>query len=143
MRKLDLKAALCSGGTLSEYFEDESGPVDHLPLRRGLQVALLDRRDRRIDDDELSLGLPGRGCDHLDLARSEKRRRLGCPNLERQPLGDIQPDRFGKPCSLVEPGRYIPAGVGAKLRERNDGPGAACDVLIVSVDNAQAPDSSS
>ena len=50
MGKFDLEPAFGGRGPLAENLEDQAGAIDHLGLGPLLQVTLLDRRDRRIDD---------------------------------------------------------------------------------------------
>ena len=71
MGQLDLQPPFRRRGALPEYLEDEAGAVDHLGLGRGLEIALLNRGDRRVDDDQLGLGLARRLGDILDLPRPE------------------------------------------------------------------------
>ena len=55
MRELDLKPALGGCRTLAKDFEDQARPVDDLALELFLEVALLDRRKRTINDDQLGV----------------------------------------------------------------------------------------
>src|SRR6185503_12277101 len=58
MRKLDLKPPFRGCCPFAEDLEDQPGPVDHLGADLFLEVFLLDRGQRRIDDQEPSLLLP-------------------------------------------------------------------------------------
>src|SRR3546814_16627402 len=74
MRQLDLEPPFGGRRALAEAFEDQPGAVDHLGLERGFEVALLDRRQRGIEDDANGfLHSPGRSK-RLHLAAAEKAR---------------------------------------------------------------------
>src|SRR5690606_21754074 len=64
--EFDLQTPFGSRRTLTEYLEDQTGPVDHLALQRFFQIALLDRRQRAVDDDQLGLVLLTGDRDILD-----------------------------------------------------------------------------
>src|SRR5260221_1892194 len=49
--ELDLQPPLMSARPRAENLENQAGAVDDLAVPRLLEVALLDRRDRRVDDD--------------------------------------------------------------------------------------------
>ena len=53
MGKLDLQASFPRARPRAEDLENESGAVENLGAPRGLQIALLHRGERVIDDHEL------------------------------------------------------------------------------------------
>jgi hypothetical protein len=71
MRELDLEPSFGSRRPLAENLEDEPGSVDHLGFGRGLEILLLDRSDRGVDDEELGLVRGDRLGDRFGLALSE------------------------------------------------------------------------
>jgi hypothetical protein len=145
MGELDLEAPLGRGRALAEYLEDEAGAVDHLDLRRGLQILLLDRRDRGVDDEQLGLPFRDRLGDQLGLALAEQRRRARAADAEMELVDDLDADRFGKPRRLVEARRDVAPRGRAEIGQRDDGAGAAGEVRFrAPVEaGAQAPSSSS
>ena len=68
MRKLDLQPALLRLRALAENFEDQPGAVEHLRRPGLFEIALLDRAERMIDDDELGVVHARERGDLLDLA---------------------------------------------------------------------------
>ncbi len=73
--QLHLQAAFTRAGTLAEDFEDQPGAVENLAAPRLLEVALLHRRDRVVDDGETGIVLGDQLAELIDLAGAEQRRR--------------------------------------------------------------------
>jgi hypothetical protein len=144
MGELDLQPPFRGRGALAEYFEDQAGAVDHLGLDRGLEVALLDGRDRGIDDDQFRVGLRRRLPDRFHLPRSEQGRGLGRADPESELFLDLHADRFGKTGGLVEPRFGTAPAVTGKLGKRDD---RLCAprylTIVIPFETAQLPDSSS
>src|SRR5207247_1988886 len=68
LRQLDLELAFGAARALGEDVEDERGAVDHLDAERLAEVALLDRRERIVGDEQIDAAR-ARGLGHfLDLA---------------------------------------------------------------------------
>ena len=57
MGKLNLQAPFGGCCAFAEDFQDQTGAVDHLAFQTVFQIALLDRSERTIDDDELAFVL--------------------------------------------------------------------------------------
>ena len=72
MRQLDLQPALRGCRTLAKDLEDQARPVDDLALELFLEVALLDRRKRTVDNDQLGVRLVAGHADALDLPFTEQ-----------------------------------------------------------------------
>ena len=101
MREFDLQTALGSRRALAEDLEDQSRAVDHLALERFLKIALLDRAERAIDDDELALILLAPGRDVLHLSGPEQRVRLHLAGGQDLRMCDDDTDRERKPFRLL------------------------------------------
>ena len=95
MGQLDLQPPLRRRRPLAKYLEDEAGAVDHLGLCGSLEILLLDRADRRVDDEQFrSFALDGLG-DLIDLARAEQGRRARLADPEAKPLDHLDPEVVG------------------------------------------------
>src|SRR3546814_1861490 len=101
MRKLDLQAALGRRGAFAEDFEDQAGAVDHLRAKRRFEIALLNRAERRIDDDKLDAFRCDIGRDRVDLADAEQGRRPRLAQAQRVDGNDVEPDREREPPRLL------------------------------------------
>src|SRR3989304_4120704 len=73
MRKLHLQCAFLRTRALAEDFKDQPGPVDDLRVPGLLQVSLLHRRERRIDEHETGLLRPPAAFDLFSLLLPGKR----------------------------------------------------------------------
>src|SRR3546814_9069228 len=72
MRELDLQAALGGRCASAEDFEDQAGTVDHFRAECGFEIALLNRAERRVDDDKLDALRRYVRRDRVDLADAEQ-----------------------------------------------------------------------
>jgi hypothetical protein len=108
MRELHLQPAFCRRRALAEDLEDQSRAVDDLALELFLEVALLDRAERAIDDDELGLVLIAGDLDVADLTLAKQRRRPRLADRDDEAVDDLDTDREGEPLALVEPRFGIP-----------------------------------
>ena len=102
LRELDLQLALARARALGEDVEDQRRPVDDLDAEHLGDVALLDRRERIVGDEEHRGGLARRLPDLVDLAAAEEepRRRRG-PVL-RDPAHDGAAGRGHQPRQLFQ-----------------------------------------
>ncbi len=104
-RQLDLQAALMRARPRAENFEDQAGAVDDLAFPGALEIALLHRADRGIDDDDgdrLELGDRLRpGVSTAPVPSSVAGRQRPQPNDLRR--DDVEIDGACQPDRLVEP----------------------------------------
>jgi hypothetical protein len=103
MRQLNLQAPLLGLCPRAKNFEDQSGSVDDLGPGLVLQILLLHRGQRRIDDQQPGFVGLGKLGYLLDLALAEERRGSHRSHPERALRGDDDADRFGEPFRLLEP----------------------------------------
>jgi hypothetical protein len=90
-------------GPLPENLKDEAGAVEHLRIPRCLEVALLHRCERVIDDDELGFLGAHEACEFLDLTRAEQRRGSWARHRHKPARLDVEVDRRGEANGLLEP----------------------------------------
>ena len=86
LRQLDLQLAGQAVGALREDVENELAAIDHLDLERALEVALLRRRQRVVEDGDVARRCaPISCCDLLDLAGTDERRRGDAAHVPAAP----------------------------------------------------------
>src|SRR5690606_19240953 len=73
-RHLDLKPAFGRARTQAENFEDQPGAVDDLHLEVLFEIALLHRRERAVDNQEIGVGLVQLLADRVELAGAKQAR---------------------------------------------------------------------
>ena len=72
LRELDLQLAFVTRRALREDIEDEAVAIQHAPADELLEVALLARRQRMIDEDDIGLVRLGFEADLLRLAAADE-----------------------------------------------------------------------
>jgi len=97
MCQLDLKPAFTGARPLPKDFQNERVAVEDLGLPFALQVALLDRRELRIDDNDLGLEGARFGSDLLDLAAAHQGGRDGAAKRNDVLGHDVEADGGGQP----------------------------------------------
>lgn len=107
MCEFDLQRAFLGLGAASEDFEDETGAIQHFRGPCLLQIALLDRRQRAIDDDEPRVVRLHQRSDFLDLALTEISR--GAQLIQRgdDGVGDVEINGARETRRLFETGSGI------------------------------------
>ncbi len=103
MGKLDLQAPFPRPRALAENFEDQPGAVEHLDVPRRLEIALLHRRERMIDDDETGILGAHQPRQLLDLAGAEQSRRPRIRHGHEPARLDVEIDRGGEADRFIEP----------------------------------------
>ena len=143
--EFDLQAAFGGRGALTEDLEDQTRAVDHLALELFLEVALLDRGERAIDDDQLSvLAVAGHG-DVLDLPFTEQGAGPRLADRNGEGFRHHDPDRQGQATGLLQTRVDIHRRPLPHRRIDDDGPGAARNLSleVVVIDQSSSSSSSS
>src|SRR5690606_20350742 len=131
---------------LAENLEDQPGAVDHLPLELLLEVALLDCRQRTIDNHEIGLLLLAGYRDPLDLPFAEQRAGPHRANRNDRGIRYDDPDGEREALGLLEPclgilGAALAANIGANHQCPRAARNAALYVVVER--QASSPSSSS
>src|SRR3546814_5942733 len=102
MRISDWSSDVCSSDlAFAEDFEDQAGAVDHFRAERGFEIALLNRAERRVDDDKLDALRRYVGRDRVDLADAEQGCGARLAKAQRVHGDDVESDCQRKPPRLL------------------------------------------
>ena len=104
VRVLDLERAFARARAPAEYFENETGAVEHLGVPGLFQIALLHRRERAVHHHDAGFEAFDEPGDLLDLALAEIGRRMQRAQQHDTGLLDRQIDGARQPDRLVELG---------------------------------------
>ena len=118
MGKLDLQHAFTGGSTLAENFEDQRRAVQHLGAGLALEIALLDGRQRGIDEEQINLVLFDTLGQGFHIAATDKGSGPDLSDLDDFGENDVEPNSA---CKALELGlarlnamqRHMAAHVGA------------------------------
>ncbi len=123
VRKLDLQHALAGRGALAEDFEDKARAIEHLGLGFGFEIALLHRRERGVDEQQLDLTLLDLLRDRLDLAAAEEGPRLDLAHLDDLGEDHLDPNGISEALELGQP-RFdrMPARLAPDIRAHQTDP---------------------
>ena len=128
MRQLHLQPAFSGRGAFTENLEDQPGAVDDLGPDLLLQILLLDRRQRRVDDEQARALLLSRGGNLLDLAFAKQGRGPDCPHAKWSCGHHLDADCLGEPFGFLNASPDRPAcSFTGQLRNRDHGPFTARD----------------
>src|SRR4051812_36031706 len=89
-------------GALAEDFEDEAGAVDDLGMPAAFEVALLNRAEGSVDDDQTDCVVGDDFAQLLDIAAAEQCRRYRTVDAHALGAHDLQVDRTRQSDRLVE-----------------------------------------
>jgi len=103
VRQLHLERAFTGCRAFAEDVEDQASAVDDLAGSRTLQIALLHRRQCRVNNDDLHLRLGQRGSLFLDLTLSQQSGGAAGAKWKDGRVDDIQADRPSQPDRLSQP----------------------------------------
>ena len=102
LRQFDLQLAFMAARALGEDVEDQPGAVDHAALEELLQVALLARRQRVVDQHEVGAAGIGRGLDLVELAAAQQGGGIRAVDARRHHVGDARAGRAGEFGELLQ-----------------------------------------
>ena len=77
LRQLHFELALEAARALREDVEDQAVAIEHAPLDELLEIALLARRERVIDENDVGLAAAARRAQLLGLAAAHEIARIG------------------------------------------------------------------
>ena len=104
MREIDLQASFGGARPRAENFQNKRGAVEHLGVPRFFEIAVLNRRERGIDDNKTGARIAGveRCQNRFDFAGSDPRRGLWSDEGHNLAQQHFEVDRLGKPAGLLE-----------------------------------------
>src|SRR5690606_37377924 len=122
LRQFDLKLALARPCPFAEDLENEPRAVDHLAVPGAFEIALLDRRERRIDDDKTDLLGGNQLAKGFDSAAAEESRRPPMAEPDDFPMHHLEVDRGRKAHRLGQArlGRPIRPPLVPKYRAKDE-----------------------
>ena len=143
--QFDLQATFRRRRPLPENLEDQAGPVDHLALQLFFQIALLDRGERAIDDDQFSLALGAGNVDVLDLPFPEQGASPRLADRDGDGIDHFQPDGESKTARFFQARGRIDRGSSPapEFRIHDQGPRSAAYIFAIVVKKTQSSSPSS
>lgn len=102
LRQLHLQLAFVAARAQGEDFQDQGGAIKHPALQAALQIALLNRGEFVIEDDQGSLGGAGGIADFIGLAGAGEQRGVGSLALAFHHAGDDQAGAAGEKLQFIK-----------------------------------------
>jgi hypothetical protein len=91
-----------ASGTLGKDLQNEKGPVIHRDPQMPLEVALLGRTERLVEQDLGGAGLSRQGFDLVGLATANEQGGVWRPTLAANPGDWLKPSSLGEQAELLE-----------------------------------------
>jgi len=117
LRELDLQLAFVRARALREDVEDEARAIDDAALGELLEIALLNRRERAIDEDQVRIERLSLLGELLGLAGTYEITRIRPVDARRQRADDARARRARELAKLIESGRVCTARL-VRLQEQ-------------------------
>ena len=130
VREFDLESPFCACGALAEDFEDEPGAVDDLRLCFGFEIALLDRRQGTVDNQQFGIMRAQPRRNRLDLAAAEQGSSLWRADVRRNTINYINPDGRRQSRRFGQPRIHIARATRTTIRVHDDGPRATAQTFF-------------
>lgn len=130
VREFDLQPPFRAGRAFAEDFEDEPGAVDHFRLCFGFEIALLDRRQGTVDDQQFGIMRAQPRCDRFDLAAAEQGGSLRRADMRRDTIDNINPDGRRQSRRFGQPRLHIARATRTTIRVHDDGPRATAKTVF-------------
>jgi hypothetical protein len=105
LRKLDLQLAFVRARALREDVEDEARAIDDAALGQLFEIALLHRRERTVDEDQVRIERLALLGELLGLAGADEIARIGPVDARAQRADDARTCRARELAELIESGR--------------------------------------
>ena len=83
-------------GSRAENLQNQARTVDDLGVQVAFQIALLNRRERRVDYDDVNFQRLYQVCEPIDYSGPEQGRRSNAGDRYRLRMRDFQFYRFGQ-----------------------------------------------
>ena len=96
-------------GAGAEYLQDQTGTVDDLGLQAAFQIALLDRRQRRVNHHDIGFQRLDQRGKPLDQPGAEQGRRARTFNRNRLTVDDVEFNGARQRFAFIEPRRRVAA----------------------------------
>ncbi len=115
MGEFDLQAPFPRPCALAENFQDQPGAVENLQVPRRLEIALLHRGERMIDNDQARILGAHQPRQLFDFSATEQSRRPRIRHWHDPARLDVEMDRGGEADRFIEPRLRRSLGSGAGL----------------------------
>ena len=100
--QLDLDRTYLGRGVLGEDVEDQRLPVDHVAVEDLLEIALLGRRQRLVEHDNVDVEGGCQGRQLFGFPRTYERSRIYLVSLDQLLVDGLGACRFGQQSQLVQ-----------------------------------------
>jgi hypothetical protein len=121
MRKFHLQRAFPGSRPLAKYVQDQAGAVHHLAIPALLEIALLHRAERCIDNRHLHVIFADLISNVRNLTFTQQGGRRRCPHMHDAGVHDRKTDGFGKADCLRQTGLLAALSIAGSPHRQDHG----------------------